>query len=158
MPSRVCRHDVRHILAAGAARLWRPRLEETKRETRWFGVGVRGGGGAGSFTRSGASRDKQMAHPTRLFQRLQYDETGGSAHRGGHLCAGAHVVARKHATARGPTLYYCKWIPWSGEISNVRGKCRKGTLWARRCSASVSQRSHRTLLGRAFSPARAVQN
>ena len=43
----------RRLLTDGAMRQWRPRLEETNREARQYGVGVRGGGGAGDATRPG---------------------------------------------------------------------------------------------------------
>ena len=49
---------------------WRPRLEETNREARQVGVGVRGG--IEQVARKGTSRGKKLGSPHRMLQRVQY--------------------------------------------------------------------------------------
>ena len=85
----------RRFIAAGTMRQWRPRLEEANRESRQFGVGVRGGVEEVALRARVHHEAKILADSDRFLQRMQHSEADCYASGGSHLRAGAYTIRGK---------------------------------------------------------------
>ena len=94
----------RRLIAAETMRQWRPRLEEANREARQFGVGVRGG--VEQVALHARSKDKKVADPHRLLERIQHSEADCYASGGSHLRAGAYTVRGKCYGEMSATVFF----------------------------------------------------